>query len=116
MKTSETSQAFLSEEFRGVEEETEVNDYVFRKAEFIGELAAVYNFPFASLSLYGNYLSYPARKQITSSLNGKLNFYSFPRRRSRLSEDTSIVQSIHISSVNFNYSHVSIRMMYNVLI
>lgn len=33
----------------------------FRKAEFIGELAAVYNFPFASLSLYGNYLSYPAR-------------------------------------------------------
>lgn len=33
----------------------------FRKAEFIGEVAAVYNFPFASLSLYGNYLSYPAR-------------------------------------------------------
>lgn len=32
----------------------------FRKAEFIGEVAAVYNFPFASLSLYGNYLSYPA--------------------------------------------------------
>lgn len=32
----------------------------FRKAEFIGEIAAVYNFPFASLSIYGNYLSYPA--------------------------------------------------------
>ena len=33
----------------------------FRRAEFIGEMAVVYNFPFASLSLYGNYLSYPAR-------------------------------------------------------
>lgn len=33
----------------------------FRKAEFIGEVAAVYNFSFASLSIYGNYLSYPAR-------------------------------------------------------
>ena len=33
----------------------------FRKAEFIGEVAAVYNFSFASLSLYCNYLSYPAR-------------------------------------------------------
>lgn len=33
----------------------------FRKADFIGEVAAVYNFPFASLSIYGNYLSYPAR-------------------------------------------------------
>lgn len=33
----------------------------FRKAEFIGEIAAVYNFPFASISIYGNYLSYPAR-------------------------------------------------------
>ena len=31
----------------------------FRRAEFIGEVAAVYNFPFASLSLYGNYLSAP---------------------------------------------------------
>lgn len=28
--------------------------------EFIGEIAAVYNFPFASLSVYGNYLSSPA--------------------------------------------------------
>ncbi|MDE6717676.1 MAG: patatin-like phospholipase family protein [Muribaculaceae bacterium] len=33
----------------------------FRKADFIGEMAVVYNFPFASLSLYGNYLSYPAK-------------------------------------------------------
>lgn len=33
----------------------------FRKAEFLGEVAAVYNFKFASLSLYCNYLSYPAR-------------------------------------------------------
>lgn len=33
----------------------------FRKSEFIGELAAVYNFKFASLSLYCNYLTYPAR-------------------------------------------------------
>lgn len=32
-----------------------------RRAEFIGEIAAVYNFPFASLSAYVNYLSYPAR-------------------------------------------------------
>lgn len=30
------------------------------RPEFIGELAAVYNFPFASLSVYGNYLSSPA--------------------------------------------------------
>lgn len=33
----------------------------FRRAEFIGEVAAVYNFSFASLSLYGNYLTYPSR-------------------------------------------------------
>ena len=33
----------------------------FRKAEFIGEVAAVYNFSFASLSVYCNYLSYPSR-------------------------------------------------------
>lgn len=31
----------------------------FPKVEFIGEIAAVYNFPFASLSLYANYLSSP---------------------------------------------------------
>lgn len=28
---------------------------------FLGELAAVYNFPFVSIAVYGNYLSYPAR-------------------------------------------------------
>jgi NTE family protein len=33
----------------------------FRKPQFIGEVAAVYNFPFASLSLYANYLSSPSR-------------------------------------------------------
>lgn len=33
----------------------------FKRVEFIGEVAAVYNFPFASLSLYCNYLTYPAR-------------------------------------------------------
>lgn len=33
----------------------------FSNPGFIGETAFVYNFPFASLSLYGNYLSYPAR-------------------------------------------------------
>lgn len=33
----------------------------FNRAEFIGEMAVVYNFPFASLSVYGNYLSYPSR-------------------------------------------------------
>lgn len=32
-----------------------------RRAEFIGEIAAVYNFSFATLSIYGNYLTYPAR-------------------------------------------------------
>ncbi len=31
----------------------------FRRVEFIGEAAVVYNFPFASLSLYANYLSSP---------------------------------------------------------
>lgn len=40
MKTSETSQAFLSEEFRGVEEETEVNAYV-PVACRIGKVVAV---------------------------------------------------------------------------
>ncbi|MBD5264294.1 MAG: patatin-like phospholipase family protein [Bacteroides sp.] len=32
----------------------------FKRPQFIGEIAAVYNFPFASLSLYANYLSSPA--------------------------------------------------------
>lgn len=36
-----------------------VYDGWFRRAEFIGELAAVYNFNFASLSIYANYLTYP---------------------------------------------------------
>lgn len=36
-----------------------VYDGWFKKVRFAGELAAVYNFPFASLSLYVNYLSYP---------------------------------------------------------
>lgn len=31
----------------------------FHRTDFIGEIAAVYNFPFASLSVYVNYLSYP---------------------------------------------------------
>ena len=34
-------------------------DRWFHKPQFIGEVAAVYNFPFASLSLYANYLSSP---------------------------------------------------------
>lgn len=33
----------------------------FRKPQFLGEVAAVYNFPFASLSIYCNYLSSPVR-------------------------------------------------------
>lgn len=33
----------------------------FDRVEFIGEVAVVYNFSFASLSAYANYLSYPAR-------------------------------------------------------
>ena len=38
-----------------------VHDGWFRNPQFIGEIAAVYNFKFSSLSLYGNYLSSPAR-------------------------------------------------------
>lgn len=33
----------------------------FKKTQFIGELAAVYNFPFSSISLYVNYLSSPKK-------------------------------------------------------
>ncbi len=33
----------------------------FKKPQFIGQLSAVYNFSFASLTLYGNYLSSPAK-------------------------------------------------------
>ena len=32
----------------------------FGSVEFMGEASVVYNFPFASLSLYGNYYNYPA--------------------------------------------------------
>lgn len=55
---------FLYCPIRGVKEGSEgmtVYDGWFRKPQFIGEVAAVYNFPFASLSLYANYLSSPAR-------------------------------------------------------
>lgn len=33
----------------------------FHHPEFLGEIAAIYNLPFASVSVYGNYLSSPAR-------------------------------------------------------
>lgn len=33
----------------------------FRNPQFIGEISAIYNLPFASISVYGNYLSSPAR-------------------------------------------------------
>lgn len=33
----------------------------FRRCEFMGEIAAVYNLSFASISLYGNYMTYPKR-------------------------------------------------------
>lgn len=42
------------------QEVTRYGDW-FHKFEFIGEVAAVYNFPFASLSVYANYLSSPKR-------------------------------------------------------
>lgn len=49
---------------RGVKENEDGSasfDGWMRKPQFIGEIAAVYNFPFASLSLYVNYLSSPSR-------------------------------------------------------
>lgn len=48
---------------RLVRETNDIGKYKgwFPKAEFIGEVAAVYNFPFASLSVYCNYLSSPSR-------------------------------------------------------
>ncbi len=49
----------------------------FRRAEFVGEVAAVYNFPFASVSLYGNYLSYP-RKNWNFGISFGL-FFQAPR-------------------------------------
>ena len=33
----------------------------FGNPQFMGELSVVYNFPFAALSVYGNYLSYPKK-------------------------------------------------------
>lgn len=36
-----------------------VYDGWFKRVEFIGEIAAVYNFPFSSLAIYANYLSEP---------------------------------------------------------
>lgn len=44
----------------------------FKRAEFLGEVAAVYNFPFASLSVYVNYLSAPK-----NNWNFGLNFGLF---------------------------------------
>lgn len=45
----------------------------FHKPQFIGEVAAVYNFPFASLSLYVNYLSSP-KKNVNFGVNFGLYF------------------------------------------
>lgn len=47
----------------------------FRKVDFIGEVASVYNFPFASLSLYVNYLSYP-RNNWNFGINFGLLFHA----------------------------------------
>lgn len=44
----------------GVDEVARYEGY-YRKVRFIGEMAVIYNLPFASISFYGNYLSYPAR-------------------------------------------------------
>ena len=47
-----------------LENQTDFSPYYgdwFSNPEFFGEMALVYNFPFASLSLYGNYMSYPER-------------------------------------------------------
>ena len=55
---------FAFSPFRDISQNAEgmaVYDGGFRKVEFIGEAAAVYNFSFASLSVYVNYLSNPAR-------------------------------------------------------
>lgn len=38
-----------------------VYDEWFAKPNYIAQLAAIYSLPFASISVYGNYLSYPAR-------------------------------------------------------
>ena len=49
----------------------------FHKPQFIGEIAAVYNLPFASLSLYVNYLSAP-RKNWNFGINFGL-FFQAPK-------------------------------------
>lgn len=41
-------------------EHSEYGDW-FGNPQFMGELSVVYNFPFAALSVYGNYLSYPKK-------------------------------------------------------
>lgn len=52
-----------------------VYDGWFRKVDFIGEVASVYNFPFASLSIYVNYLSYP-RNNWNVGINFGLLFHA----------------------------------------
>ena len=47
----------------------------FKDPQFIGEIAAVYNFPFASLSFYVNYLSSP-KKNWNFGLNFGLYFHA----------------------------------------
>lgn len=50
--------------FRRIEENKDHSPYYgkwFNHLSYMGEAAIVYNFPFASLSIYGNYLSYPSR-------------------------------------------------------
>ena len=54
-----------------------IHDGWFNNPQFIGEIAAVYNFPFASLSLYVNYLSSP-KKNWNFGLNFGL-FFQAPK-------------------------------------
>ena len=62
------SEVYMFMPFRRIEEYSD-NDYNhqpyygswFSNPEFIAEMSVVYSFPFASLSIYGNYLSFPAR-------------------------------------------------------
>lgn len=50
----------------------------FKQPQFLGEVAAVYNFPFASLSLYLNYLSAPGKGSWNFGINFGL-FFQAPR-------------------------------------
>lgn len=52
-----------------------IYDGWFRKVDFIGEVASVYNFPFASMSIYVNYLSYP-RNNWNFGINFGLLFHA----------------------------------------